>query len=126
MDNDYGVSPITLLRALGPAMVVAPFMIWMIASAPLLVYPIARSRAHRDRVVDPQLGIKVALGYFGLLAFQIVLLGATVVIYTLLSTLSSGDRSSAYRFGFGLLVPAGVVLGAHVAMLRRTNQDRFI
>jgi hypothetical protein len=30
-----------------------------------------------------------------------------------------------YRMGFGFLIPAGAVLAAHIALLRRTNQNYF-
>ena len=125
METDYGVSPFSMMRAIGPMMVVLPMLIWMIVSGPLILYPIARWRAHRDPVLDPQLGIKVALAYFGLIAFQLVLLGGTTVLYTILSTMGSDEKSSVVRTGFGLLVPAGIVLAGHVSLLRRTNQDQF-
>lgn len=125
MDNDYGVSPFALMRAIGPLMMIAPLLIWMIISGPLVLYPIARWRAHREAAPDHQLGLKVALGYFGMLAFQLALLGGTTVVFAVLSSMGSDDKGSAFRFGFGLLVPAGLVLGGARAMVRRTNQDQF-
>ena len=121
MDSDYGI----VLRALGSLSVIAPFLLWLVVSGPVLIYPIARWRAHREPVFDQHLGIKVALGYFGMLAFQLALLGGTLVVFALLSKSSSDERSEMYRIGFGFLVPGLVILAAHVALLRRTNQDQF-
>ena len=73
--DDYGASPFQLMRLFGPMMVVGPLLLWMLISGPFVLYPIARWRAHRDAVVDPQLGLKTALEYFRMLAFQLGLLG---------------------------------------------------
>jgi hypothetical protein len=122
MDSDYGVSPFVLLRALGPILFVGPFFVSMIVTAPLLLYPLARWRAHRDPVPDPHLGIKFALGYLGMVAFQLALFGGAMFLYAILS--KDSDKGSIYRFAFGLLVPSLIVLASHVALLKRTNQDQ--
>jgi hypothetical protein len=109
-----------ILRALAPTLVSAG---WALLAIPFLLYAVARWRANRDPVADPQLGLKVALGFFAFAAFQLALLGGTMLVYTVLS--SSDDKGRLYRESFGLLVPAGIVLGTHLALLRRTNQDQF-
>lgn len=90
---------------------------------PFVLYVVARWRAQREPVVDPQLGIKVALGYFMVTALQILLAGAAVVLYAIIS--SEQDKGSIYRAGFGLLVPGALVYIAHVKLLEMTNQDAF-
>lgn len=124
MGNEYGISPLTMLEILSPLVVVVPFVMSLWITGPLLLYPIARWKANRDGITDPQLGLKVALHFFALLAFQLVLLAAVIIIFTLFSKDASG-KGVAYRMGFALLIPAGGVLAAHLALLRRTNQDQY-
>jgi hypothetical protein len=109
-----------LLRALGPALVSAS---WSVIVIPFMIYAVARWRANREAIADPQLGLKVALNFFAFAAFQLALLGGMLLVYTVLS--SSEDKSPRYRDAFGFLVPAAIVLGTHLALLRRTNQDQF-
>lgn len=90
---------------------------------PFVLYVVARWRAQREATPDPQLGIKVALGYFMVTALQILLAGAAVVLYAIIS--SDEDKGSLYRAGFGLLVPGALVYASHVSLLRMTNQDAF-
>lgn len=124
MGNEYGVSPLTMLQLLSPMFVILPVVLWLWVIGPLLLYPLARWKANREQVDDPQLGLKVALSYFALLAFQLVLLAAVIIIFTVFSKGGSG-KGAAYRAGFGLLIPAAGVLFAHLRLLKRTNQDRF-
>jgi hypothetical protein len=126
MGNEYGVSPLDLIGLFSPVFVLAPFVLSLWITGPLLLYPIARWKAHRDGIVDPQLGLKVALHFFALLAFQLVMLGAVIVIFTLFSKgVGSSGKGDLYRAGFALLIPAGAVLAAHLVLLRRTNQDQY-
>lgn len=124
MGNEYGVSPLTMLQLMSPMLVILPVALWLWVVGPLLIYPVARWKANREQVSDPQLGLKVALSYFALLAFQLALLAAAIILFTLFSKGGSG-KGGAYRAGFGLLIPAAGVLFAHLALLKRTNQDRF-
>jgi hypothetical protein len=124
MGNEYGVSPLVLLDILSPFLVMGPAVLTLLVFGPLLLYPLARWKAHRAGQDDPQLGIKVVLNYFALLAFQLVLLGAVILIYTLFAK-ASPSKGDQYRAGFALLIPAGAVLAAHFALLKRTNQDQF-
>lgn len=124
MGNDYGVSPFMMLEILSPLFVVVPFVMSLWITGPLLLYPIARWKAHREGLHDPQLGLKVALHFFALLAFQLVLLGLVTVIYTLFSK-DTSSKGEQYRVGFALLIPAGAVLAAHLVLLKRTNTDQY-
>jgi hypothetical protein len=112
-----------LMRMLGPMMVLGPMLVWLLVIGPAVIYPLARWRTHRDAIVDTQLGLKVALHYFWMLALQITLLGALLLLYAFLS--KGEDRGSIYRAAFGFLVPGALVLSAHVALLRRTNEAHF-
>ena len=109
-----------MLRALAPSMALTSVSALVL---PFLVYAIARWRAQRDPIVDAQLGLKVALGFFALAAFQLALLATTMIVYTVLS--SDDDKGTMYREAFGLLLPAAIVLGVHVGLLARTNQAQF-
>ena len=102
-----------------------PYSLLAVLAIPFVLYVIARWRAHRDPVADPQLGIKVALSFFMVTAFQLVLAGVTLFCFALISSEPSAAKGTLYRAAFGLIVPAGVVLGAHVGLLARTNQARF-
>ena len=123
MGNEFGLSPLAFLEILSPFLLVGPAVLTLLVFGPLLLYPVARWRAHRAQVEDPQLGIKVVLSYFALLAFQFVLLAAVIIIFTLFAKSSAG-KGDMYRHGFALLIPAGAVLAVHLALLRRTNQDQ--
>lgn len=117
----YGMSPLEMMSLIGPMFVVLPMLLWFLVIGPLILYPVARWRAGRETHMDPQLGMKVALHYFKLLAFQILLMGGAVLIWTIVS--KGGEKGSFYRAAFGFLVPAGIVFGAHTAFLKKTNDD---
>ena len=123
MGSDYGISPFQVLQILGPSLVVGPLLVWFLVLGPLLIYPIARWKQYREQSVDPQLGLKVALHFFALVAFQIALFAGFFILYTVLSKLDG--KGDGFRMGFSLLVPSGIVLGVHLALLARTNQVAF-
>src|SRR5258706_13308882 len=112
-----------MLEFVGPMMMV--YVALVALTVPFIVYVIARWRAHRDRITDTQLGMKVALGYFAVTAFQIALAGATMLFYAVLSNMGSDGNSSLYRAAFGLIVPSAIVFASHTALLGRTNQVVF-
>ncbi len=124
MGNEYGVSPLTMLQLLSPMVVVLPVVLWLWVIGPLLLYPAARWKANREQVTDPQLGLKVALHYFALLAFQLVLLAVVIILFTLFSKAGS-SKGTGLRAGFGLLIPAVGVLVGHLTLLKRTNETQF-
>ncbi len=93
---------------------------------PLVVYLIARWRASKEPVADPQLGLKFALYYFSTVAFHVTLIGTTLLVYTLIKAGDEGgSKSQMYRMAFGFLIPGGVILGAHLALLTRTNDAQL-
>jgi hypothetical protein len=105
--NEYGLSPMDLLRVMGP----------------LLIYPIARWKLHREQSFDNQLGVKVALHYFRMLAFQLILLGATLLVWTVI--MKASEKGELYRASFGFLVPGAIVFGVHSALVNRTNDAQY-
>jgi hypothetical protein len=108
------------LRAIG-----APLVGWIVVTlllgGPLVLYVMAQWRARREPVADPQLGIKVALHYFALVGFHVALFGAVLLIYSVISSLPSEAKGSAFRSALALVLPGGIVLAVHIAALRRTN-----
>jgi len=111
-----------LLRFLpGAAAAAALVLIPIVMFGPMVLYIIARWRDHRAPVADPQLGLKFAMHMFATTALNIVLFGTAFLIYTLISPGSSSAKGDWYRIAFALLVPAGIILGVHLGMIRRTN-----
>jgi len=125
MDSDFDSSFFLLRMLAGPLAVIATAQLVFVLVAPMLLYVIARWRAHREPAHDTQVGIKFALHYFATAALQLSLIGGTILLYTMISPGSSEDKGTPYRIALGLLVPAGIVLGAHLALLRRTNDAIF-
>ena len=117
--DEYGVTPFQVLRLMGPFLVVGPVILWLLMTGPFALYPLARWRVG---ATDKQLGIKFALEYFRMLAFQLGLFGSVIVLYTLFSKMPSDDKGDLYRVGFGFFVPAALLFAAHMRMLAGTNQ----
>jgi len=124
MDSDLDSSFFLLRMLAGPLAVIATVQLAVVLFAPMLLYVIARWRANREPH-DTQIGIKFALHYFATAGLQLALIGGTVLLYTMISPGSSESKGSAYRFALGVLVPAGIVLGAHLGLLKRTNDAIF-
>ena len=113
-----------VLQLLEPTVFIVPTLLWLIVMGPLVLYPVARWKANREPYPDPQLGLKVALHYFRMISFQLLLVGGLIVLWTVLRK-SYEDRGDTYRAGFGLLLPAALVFGAHIMLLMRTNDHVF-
>ncbi len=120
MDSEFG-SSMTLFRILPAATAVASIAITLSLFGPMVLYLIARWRAHRAPVVDPQLGLKFALHWFATSAFHLALMGGVLLVFTIIGPGPSSGKGEAYRMAFAMLVPAGLVLGVHLMLLRRTN-----
>jgi len=115
-------SSMFLMKALaGPMAAMVMVMVTFTVFAPVVLYLIARWRAHREPQLDTQLGIKFALHYFAISAFHLALAGGTLLVWALLSKIPSEYKGSFYRTAFGMLLPAGLVLGAHLSLLKKTN-----
>jgi len=125
MENRYGVSPMMMLQLLEPMIVIVPIMLWMLVIGPMFIYPFARWKAHREPHQDTQLGLKVALHYFRMIAFQLLLLGALILLWTIIRR-ASDDKGDFYRVGLALVLPAGLVFGVHTVLLDRTNDKVMV
>lgn len=90
---------------------------------PFVLYVVARWRAFKAPAADPQLGIKVALGYFMVTGLQVLLAGGAALLYAIIS--SDEDKGTIYRAAFGMLVPGALVYFSHASLLRMTNQESF-
>lgn len=111
-----------LLRALaGPMMAIVSLLVTVTIFVPIVMYVIARWRAHRDPDVDRHLGIKVALHYFAISALHLGLAGLTLLVWGMISSAPSEAKSVVYRIAFGMIVPAALVQAAHLSLLRKTN-----
>ena len=113
-----------LFRTVAPTVIAITFLMVVLVLAPFFLYIIARWRAPKD-LPDTQLGLKFALHYFAMAAFQILLAGGALLIYMLISPGTAEKGSGGYRMAMGLILPAGLVLGAHVHLLKRTNDEAF-
>ncbi len=120
MDSDFS-SSMMLFRILPAATAVASILITLTLFGPMVLYIIARWRAHRAPVVDPHLGLKFALHWFATSAFHLALVGGVLLIFTLIGPGPSSAKGDMYRSAFAMLVPAGIVLGVHLMLLKRTN-----
>ncbi len=89
---------------------------------PIIIYIVARWRQAKEGQSDPQLGLKVALAFFRVLAFQTCLAGLWMLCYGIVA---KGDSSDLFRVAGGLLIPGLMVYAAHHVALQRTN-DSFL
>ena len=111
-----------LLRTLAPMVVISTIVLAALVAAPVILYVVARWRAHRDGSADTQLGLKFALHYFSMAAFQLGLAGVALLIYMLISP-STAEKGLGYRAAIGMILPAGIVLAMHLTLLKRTNDE---
>jgi hypothetical protein len=121
--NDYGMSPWQVMQMAGPMMFVVPMLLWLVVIGPLVLYPIARWKLHREGATDNQLGLKTAMHYFRMVAFQLLLAGGVMLVYAVIG--KGSDKGDLYRVAFGFLVPAGIVFGVHTMLVARTNDLQY-
>lgn len=121
--NEYGMSPWQVLQMAGPMMFVVPMLLWLVVIGPLVLYPIARWKLHREGATDNQLGLKTAMHYFRMIAFQLLLAGGVMLVYAVIG--KGSDKGDLYRAAFGFLVPAGIVFGVHTMLVGRTNDVQY-
>lgn len=111
-----------LFRTVAPIVIAVTFMTVILVIAPVILYVIARWR--RDPA-DTQLGLKFALHYFATAGLQLALAGGALLIYMLISPGTADKSSGGYRSAMALILPAGIVLAAHIGLLKRTNDEVF-
>ena len=120
--DDFDSGLFVLSRLAGPMMAIITMLVSLTIFVPIVLYVIARWRAHRDpEVVDRHLGLKVALHYFAISAFQLGLAGLALLVWGMISSAPSEAKSIVYRIAFGMIVPAALVQATHLSLLRRTN-----
>src|SRR5262245_27863149 len=108
MDDDLDVGPFLLLRLLSVGLAVVIPVLVVSLLVPGLLYLVARWRANRETTPDPQLGTKFALSYFQVTSYQLMLAGAFVLLWSMLSKAPSEAKELMYRPAFGVVVPAGI------------------
>jgi hypothetical protein len=122
--SDYGDGP-SPMRMFGLLGMLAP-MVGMLLFASLwgvvILYVIARWRYHRAGTVDNQLGLKFVLHMFRLHGYQLVLLGAFLMLFSILAKGNSRHALADLARRAGLPHRGGVVFGAHTVLLTKTNQ----
>lgn len=120
--DDFDSGLFVLSRLAGPMMAIITMLVSLTIFVPIVLYVIARWRAHRDpEAVDRHLGLKVALHYFAISAFQLGLAGLALLVWGMISSAPSEAKSIVYRIAFGMIVPAALVQATHLSLLRRTN-----
>lgn len=125
-DYDDGPSPFSMMGMMGMA---APMMAMMVVGGLawwILIYVILRWRNNRAPVPDPQLGLKFALHLFRFHGYQLLLVGGTMLLFTVLMKSERGSaRGDIFRPAAAFLVAGGIVFGVKTLMLTKTNQERF-
>lgn len=99
---------------LGPIAMVATWM-------PVILYVIARWRTYREGLNDNQLGLKVALSFFKIIAYQLSLAGLFLLVYALMSDAPDDTQEQILRSAGGLLVPGMLIYGFHFYAYNQTN-----
>lgn len=107
----------------GLQMIFAPIIL-MTVFTPIIIYIVARWRSHRDDAPDPQLGIKVAICWFKMAAFLLLLLGVFIVCFSIVADLPSGAGESAMRVGAGLILPSLLIFAIQYFVLVQTNSEQ--
>lgn len=99
-------------------------MVMVAVAIPILIYVLARWRHKNEHgdTQDPQLGLKVAVHLFRVLAFQLVLLGTFLFLF---GVFMKGDSDPVIRLGIGVLLPAAMLYGGHWLVAARTNDALF-
>ena len=86
-----------MLAMMGMAVPILIMFLFFTLAVPLIIYLVGRWKQNREGVVDPQLGIKVALGFFRQLGYQFMLAGGFLVLYGITSKMLSGHRDILMR-----------------------------
>lgn len=99
------------------------------ASLLLILYLVARWRDSRETTPDPELGYKFGLNLFLIVSYNILIIVASVLLYSFIDWMFSGFNRSfmytAFRATGGLIVPGLVLLFGVRALLKKTNQESY-
>jgi len=100
---------------------IAP-IITVAVAAPVVMYIVARWRTYRDGgPPDPQIGLKVAISWFRLASYQLLLCGGFLLLYGIIGDLGSRGKEEIMRIAGGLLFPAAIIYTAHHIAIGFTN-----
>lgn len=119
--DDFDSSFFVMRALAGPMMAVVTMLVSVTIFVPVVLYLVARFRAARSGESDNHLGLKVALHYFAISAFQLGLAGLTLLVWALITSAPSETKSVFNRLALGMIFPAVLVMFAHLSLLRRTN-----
>lgn len=100
---------------------IAP-IITVAVAAPVIMYIVARWRTYRDGgPPDPQIGLKVAISWFRLASYQLLLCGGFLLLYGIIGDLGSRGKEEIMRIAGGLMFPAAIIYAAHHVAIGFTN-----
>jgi len=99
-------------------------MVLVAVAVPVLIYVLARWRHKNEHAdaPDTQLGLKVAIHLFRVLAFQLSLLGLFLFLF---GVFMKGDSDPVIRLGIGVLIPAALLYAGHRLVATRTNDELY-
>ncbi len=103
-----------------PALFLGPIVMLM-TWLPVILYVVARWRTYREGLNDTQLGLKVALSFFKIIAYQLSLAGLFLLVYALMSDAPDDAQEKVLRTAGGLLVPGMLIYGFHFYAYNQTN-----
>jgi hypothetical protein len=100
---------------------IAPIISVAVAT-PVVIYILARWRTYRDGgPPDPQVGIKVALSWFRIASYQMLLFGSFLLLYDVIGDLGERGKEEVMRMAGGILFPGGIIYAAHHIAIGFTN-----
>ncbi len=115
-DDNFGFMAMSMMNVF-----IAP-IITVAVAAPIVIYIVARWRAYRDGgPPDPQIGIKVAISWFRIASYQLLLFGGFLLLFGLIGDLGERGREEVMRMAGGLIFPAALIYVAHHVALGFTN-----
>ena len=96
---------------------------WAFMFVPILVYVVARYRMIKESMPeDAQLGLKLTLARCAYAAYQLLLLGLCLLVYTLLTDKERDTRTDLLRTSAGIVVPVALLLMVSLGVFMKTNR----
>ncbi|MBL4633138.1 MAG: hypothetical protein JKY56_04655 [Kofleriaceae bacterium] len=114
-----------MYMAMAYSQVILGPVITAIVLVPILIYIVARWRSHKeDTSPDAQIGIKVAMCWFKVAAFQLLLMAGLLLSYATITDLPSNLGEQLIRVALGIALPSSIILGVMFVVLRTTNTEQ--
>ena len=115
-DDNLGYMAMSMMNTF-----IAPIISVAVAT-PVIIYIVARWRSYRDGgPPDPQIGIKVAISWFRLASYQLLLAGGFLLVFALIGDLGERGREELMRVAGGILFPGAIIYAAHHIAIGFTN-----